>query len=234
MDIGAILSEAMSLYTRFFVRFVVVAGVVFLALGAFSTIVEQSASDGEGSVAGSAVTLAASIVGYFWIQGVLVVLTADVRDGIADQSFGQLFARVRPKLGTLIVAGLLAAIGIVLGFILLVVPGLYLLTRWSLIAPALIVEDLAAGQSFSRSHELVRGHGWQVFGLLIVLFIINVVVGGLIVGVIGGAAGGALGSWIGSAIVNTLITPLIGIATTLVYFHLAGDRPPEATAAPGF
>ena len=107
MDIGAILSEAWSLYTRFFVRFIVVAGVVFLALGAVSAIIEGATGE-EGSLLASLLSLAVQIVGYFWIQGVLVVLTADVRDGVADHSFGELFARVRPKLGALILAGILA------------------------------------------------------------------------------------------------------------------------------
>lgn len=229
MDIGAILSGAVSLYTRFFVRFVVVAGVVFLALGAFSTIIERSAGDSDGgSIIASLVALVVSIIGYFWIQGVLVVLTADVRDGVADHSFGELFERVRPKLGALILAGILAGLGIVIGFLLLIVPGLYLLTRWSMIAPALLLENLSAGESFTRSHELVKDRAWPVFGLLILLFIINVVVGGVIVGVASGISGGFLATWIGSALANTLVTPFIAIATTLIYFRLAGgERPRE-------
>ena len=235
MDIGAILNEAWGLYTRFFVRFIVVAGVVFLALGAISSIVEQTAgSDDSGSLLASVVALGVSIVGYFWIQGVLVVLTADVRDGVADHSFGELFQRVRPKLGALILAGILAGIGLVIGLLLLVVPGLYLLTRWSMIAPAMILENLTAGESFTRSHELVRGRAWPVFGLLILLFVINIIVGGVIVGVAGGISGDVVGSWLGSAVANTLVTPFIAIATTLVYFRLAGDAQPRALATETF
>lgn len=218
-----ILSEAWGLYTRFFVRFIVVAGVVFLALGAVTTIIESATNEGSGSIAGSLLALAVSIVGYFWIQGVLVVLTADVRDGVADQSFGELFDRVRPRLGALILAGLLASIGIVIGVILLIIPGLYLLTRWSLIAPALIIENLSARESFTRSHHLVRGTAWPVFGLLVLFVVINVIVGGTIVGVAGGISGGLVSTWIASAAANTLITPFVAIATTLVYFRLA-DR----------
>lgn len=228
VDIGAILSEAWGLYTRFFVRFVVVAGVVFLALGAVSTIIEQSAGDNDaGAVVASLVALAVSIIGYFWIQGVLVVLAADVRDGVPDHTFGELFERVRPRLGSLIVAGVLAGIGIAVGLLLLIVPGLYLLTRWSMIAPALLLENLSATESFTRSHELVRGRAWPVFGLLILLFVINVLVGGVIVGLASGVSGGFFATWIGTALANTLVTPFIAIATTVVYFRLAGDASPR-------
>lgn len=235
MDIGAILGEAWGLYTRFFVRFVVVAGVVFLALGAISAIIEQSASgDERGSLAASLGSLVVIIVGYFWIQGVLVVLTADVRDGVCDHSFGELFARVRPSLAPLILAGVLAGIGIVIGFLLLVVPGLYLLTRWSLIAPALIIEKLSATRSFTRSHELVKGRAWPVFGLLVLLLVINVVVSAIIVLSAAAIFGEFAGSWIGTAVANTLITPFIAIATTLVYFRLARSVNPTEPATETF
>jgi hypothetical protein len=203
-----------------------VAGVVYLALGAISTIIEESAPNDDGGAAIAALAAAAvSFVGYFWIQGVLVVLTADVRDGVADDSFGELFARVRPVLGPLILAGILAGLGIVVGFILLIVPGLYLLTRWSMIGPAIILERLPATASFTRSWDLVRGRAWPVFGILILLFLINGIVGGLIVNLAGGMSGGFVGNWIGTALASTLVAPFIAIATTLVYFRLSSDRP---------
>jgi hypothetical protein len=232
VEIGAILSEAWGLYTRFFGRFVIVAGVVYLALGAISTIIEESAPSGDGGRALAALVAAVvSFIGYFWIQGVLVVLTADVRDGVADDSFSQLFARVRPHLGALILAGILAGLGIVVGFILLIVPGLYLLTRWSMIGPAILLERVSAAASFTRSHELVRGRAWPVFGILLVLFLVNVIAGGIIVGLVAAMGGGAVGNWIGTALASTVVAPFIAIATTLVYFRLSADRPADARPA---
>jgi hypothetical protein len=94
-----------------------------------------------------------------------------------------------------------------------------------MIAPALLLENLPATESFTRSHELVRGRGWPVFGLLILLFVINVLAGGVIVGLASGASGGFFATWIGSALANTLVTPFIAIATTVVYFRLAANGP---------
>lgn len=225
VDIGAILSQAWILYTRFFVRFIAVAGVVFLILGAFTTILDQVSGSGADSIPGRVLALVVSIVGFFWIQGVLVVLTEDVRDGVADHPIGALFARVRPKLAPLILAGVLATVGIVAGLLLLIAPGLYLLTRWSLIGPALIVEDLEAGESFTRSHELVRGHGAPVFGLVILLFLISFAAAVIVDQVVLGVSGGSLATWLAGAVANTLISPFLAIVTTLVYFHFAGDAP---------
>src|SRR6188474_2386203 len=73
-----------------------------------------------------------SLVGLFWVQGALVKAVEDIRDGRADLSLGETFDRVRPQLGSIIVAGLLAGLGIVLGLVLLIVPGLILMTWWVL------------------------------------------------------------------------------------------------------
>ena len=78
-----------------------------------------------------------------------------------------------PLLGLGIVAGI--AIGI--GFLLLIVPGLILMTIWSVAAPVLVLERAGVFASLGRSRELVRGNGWQVFGVIVAIFAIEIVLG---------------------------------------------------------
>ena len=62
--------------------------------------------------------LLAAIVGLvatFWVQGALVKAVDDVRDGRADLSLGETFNFVRPQLPAIIVAGILAVVGVALG-----------------------------------------------------------------------------------------------------------------------
>ncbi len=92
----------------------------------------------------------------------------DVRDGKQDLTIGEMFQRVQPRLPALIVAGILAGLGIALGLVLLIVPGLFLLTIWSLIVPTIVLEGKSAGESFGRSRELVKGNGWSVFGVIVI------------------------------------------------------------------
>lgn len=233
MRIGDILSRAWRLYTRFFTHFIAVAGAVFLGLGLLAAIIEESAPSGDGGrLLAALAALIVSFIGYYWIQGVLVLMTDDVRDGRADLPVRALFARVRPALPTLVIAAILAGIGIAFGLLLLIVPGLYLMTRWSMLGPAIVLERLGAGAAFTRSHELVRGNGWTVFGLLVLLFLGNVVVGGVITGVVGGLFTGFIASWLGGAIANTIVTPFIAVATTLVYFELGGRGTPDGDVPP--
>ncbi len=73
-------------------------------------------------------------------KGMVVGLVRDAREGRRESSVGELFGYVVPVLVPLLLAGLLAGIGIFVGMLLLLVPGLFLLTIWSVIAPAIVIE----------------------------------------------------------------------------------------------
>src|SRR5580704_17256356 len=105
------------------------------------------------------------------LVAVLVELVADIQDGRRDASPGQLMRAVTPVLGQLILVGVVAGIAVVIGFIPIIIPGLYLLTVWSLAAPAVVLERPGVFAALRRSRALVRGNGWQVFGVIAVLYI---------------------------------------------------------------
>jgi hypothetical protein len=81
-------------------------------------------------------------------------------------------ARVIPILLLAIVMGFLMG----LGFLLLIVPGLILMTMWFVGTPACVVERTGPWTSLKRSAALTKGHRWKIFGLILLLFIINLIV----------------------------------------------------------
>ena len=220
--IGEIVSEAVEVYRRFFGRLVATAAAAFLVLDLIGAISATALGDSLGDwLAWGLVALVIGIVGSFWIAGALVLAVDDVADGRADLSIREVYDRVRPQLLALIVAGLLAALGILVGLVLLIVPGLYLLVRWSAVAPVIVLEKLDAGASFSRSATLVRGHGWRIFWLLVVV--------GLLAGIAHGALLGIFGfwppfwqAWIGGTIADSLVAPFVAACLTVLYRRLAG------------
>jgi hypothetical protein len=128
----------------------------------------------------------------------------------------------------LIVAGILAGIGILLGLILVIVPGLYLLTIWSMIVPVIVLEGRSAGESFARSREIVRGNGWSVFGLVIVTFLL-VAIATTIIQLIFSPLPDFLDTWLGSLVAHSLTVPFAAAALTTAYFRLTAS---ERVAAP--
>jgi hypothetical protein len=236
VTVGGVLGEAWRLYTRFFTRFFVIAVIVYLIVNLVNAAVSTLFGGGVGaSLLLALITTVVSLVGTFWLQGALVFAVDDVRDGRIDSSIGEVFERVRPRLGTLILAGILAALGIAFGLVLLIVPGLIFLTWWCLIVPVIVLEGKAVGESFSRSRELVRGHGWTVFGVVLITAILTVIASGVIQGIFS-FLGSFLRYWIGGAIASAVVGPFIAVALTLMYFKLralqTGEAPEAAASVP--
>ncbi len=231
MDIGDVLSEAWSLYRRFLWQFFLTALIVFAVLDLLSAL--AAAASGDGVAAGlfwGLIAAVISIVGYFWVQGALVELVQDVRDGRADRTIAETYTVVRPRLPALIVAGVLAAIGIGFGLLLLIVPGLFLLTIWSMLVPVIVLEGRSAGESFTRSREVVRGNGWNVFGLIFITFLL-VLIASAVIRLVFSPLPEFLDSWLGSLVAHSLTIPFVAAALTTAYFRLTAPAPAVAVEA---
>jgi hypothetical protein len=231
MDIGGVLSEAWSLYKRFIRQFFLTALVVFAVLDLVSALADSAAGDGGAAAFfWGIVGLVVGIVGYFWVQGALVEAVRDVRDGRADSTIGELYRKVQPRLPALIIAGLLAGLGIGIGLILFVVPGLYLLTIWSMVIVVIVLEGRSAGEAFGRSREVVRGNGWSVFGLLIVTFVL-IGIATLVIRLIFSPLPDFLDAWLGGLVAHSVTVPFAAAALTIAYYRLTAGAPVEPAPA---
>jgi hypothetical protein len=230
MDIGDVLSEAWALYRRFLWQFFLTALIVFGVLDLLSALAATAAGGGAGAgIFWGLIALVIGVVGYFWVQGALVELVRDVRDGRQDRTIGETYTTVRPRLPALIAAGILAAIGIGIGFILLIIPGLFLLTIWSMLVPVIVIEGRSAGESFSRSREVVRGNGWSVFGLILITFI-TIAIASALIRLVFSPLPDFLDAWLGSLVAHSLTVPFAAAALTTAYFKLTASE--AATSAP--
>jgi len=231
VTVGGTLGEAWRLYTKFFTRFFAVALIVFLIVNLVNAAFGSIVGSGNGVwLLAVLITTIVSLIGTFWVQGALVYAVDDVRDGRIDSSIGELYERVRPYLGTLIGAGILAGLGITIGFLLLVVPGFVLLTWWCLIVPVVVLEGKPVSEAFGRSRELVRGHGWTVFGVVIISVLAIAIASGAIQGIFS-FLGPFLRYWIGGAIASAIVDPFLAVALTLMYFELRESPATDASAA---
>lgn len=228
MSPGQILGEAWALYRTHWRHLLPIAFVVYILLSLLVLLL-AGLLGWLGVIAGVFVSLA----GVFWLQGALAVAVADIRDGRADLSIRDTLSRVQPRLNTLAVAGLLAAIGITVGLLLLIVPGLVLATWWAVVVPAIVLEGRGVLEAFGRSRELVRGNGWNVFGLIVLTFLV-LLGAGIVVGLLLALALSPLPEWleqyVSDVVANTLFAPFVALAFTLAYYRLREAR--EAPAVP--
>jgi hypothetical protein len=76
-----------------------------------------------------------------------------------------------------IVVSLLATFGAWIGLLLLIVPGLLLFARWSVVIPVLTHERLGVFATMRRSRDLVEGRNWALVGFWLVVIVASVAAG---------------------------------------------------------
>jgi uncharacterized membrane protein len=193
--IGRIFDRTTSTYTRNFLPFSLVA----LIAAAPPLLLTYSAGLDPTSVAGARggmfiVTIVLSVVLGLLSQAILVYAAfQDMRDREVNisESLNVALSRFFPILGLAI----LTAIGVGIGFMLLLIPGLILMTMWFVGVPACMVDRLGPWDSLKRSAQLTKGYRWKLFGIMLLLYVgagivsqvitvTMVAIGGLVVGLI--------------------------------------------------
>ena len=218
LSAGSVIGQAWEMYKAHWRHLIPIAFVVYLIISLVALLLAVVLG-----WLGLAFAFFIAVAGVFWLQGALVLAVDDVRDGRADLSIRETLDRVLPRLNTLTLAGLLAAFAITIGLALLIVPGLYLLTIWLLIVPAIVLERRGVFESFGRSRELVRGNGWNVFGVIVLTIAILIAVN-IGVSIIDEAVDIAWVSLLLDIVTQTAMAPFLALAWTITYFELRGIR----------
>jgi hypothetical protein len=185
-------------------------------------------------ITGQALALAASVIAAVGYQGLVVQAVRDIQDGIRDLSLGGLFRSVSKVLAPLLWTAILVGIGVFLGILLFIIPGLILLTQWAVAAPVVVCEVRTAPEAIGRSRALVRGHGWQVFSVLVVTFLLVLVVDLALASVANAVSSSDIAFAVAQLIAGTLTAPVFALASAVLYLELLqlkGEQLPPAGAA---
>ena len=160
-------------------------------------------------------------------QGATAVLVAAAFDGRSIEA-GEAFGQLRGRIGTLVLLQIVSGILMVFGLVLLVVPGIIAIIWTAVSQPVAAIEGVPTTESLRRSRDLARGHGMHVLGtllLMVVLLFAMLIGGGLAVGILASLVG--LGEGAIDFVAELLIVPLyplLGVATSLLYFDLRVRR----------
>lgn len=234
-DVGEILSDAFRLYVRHWQTLIVLVAVIVIPLSIVQVLVgdlwiresltEEEVRNGAEIVADGAFfagALAALVVA---IASVLMwtVLTGGITRAAAatflgrDMDIGDSYRYGLSRFWSIVLVGLLAALAIAAGFILLVIPGLIVLTFLSCSIQSLVIEDKRGREALRRSWNLARGFGWQVFGTIIVAGLLTGLVNGVVTAPFGDNYAGRA---IASAIANVLTMPYMALVGVFIYLDL--------------
>jgi hypothetical protein len=166
-------------------------------------------------------------------QGIVVGLVRDLQENGRHSSVGDLMRSVLPVFWPLLGASLLIAIGIVGGLVLLVVPGMYLLTVWAVVAPVIVVERRGVTEALGRSRQLVRGSGWPVLGAVLVGFLIAILATLGLTTLATAIVEGEIVEAVFRALAQMVAAPIAALIASVLYFSLLEihcQQPPTPAA----
>lgn len=177
--VGRVLRRSASVLLRYFLPFSAVIAVINLPM--LLVLEGEIAADDEPAKYAIQLSLAFAlsfVLGTLGQAAILYATFQDIRGGSVSlaKSVSVGLARFFPLIALAIISGVL----IVLAGLLLIVPGLILLTIWFVGVPVCVVERLGPWASLKRSDELIRGHRWKIFGLMLLFFVVAAIVSVLI------------------------------------------------------
>jgi serine/threonine protein kinase len=234
--LGALYRRAFALYSEYFPKFLKLSllahiPVIIVTLMAFAWRLSQ-ARMGRVTLIATAIPLGllqmvASFVTGSTISGVTAIIVTQL--AVAPHkpvelraAFRVLRARWRPFLNT----GIRISLRILLGFILLVIPGIVMFMRYSLWAPVVLMEGLEKKAALKRARALASRSWWTIIFAMCIQFLVPAIVGAIFGAFIGSTAdkkGGHLRVEITSqvsALVRIFVLPLMSIVPALLYLKM--------------
>lgn len=169
MTVSGILSDAWRLYRLLFRRSIGFAAVVMAVLAAIDAA-QYAVPRHTGLFAfiGIVATVLA-IAGSVTIQGAVIELVRSIHEGRRPAGINALLERVGECFWQLIKVSIIYGLGVLIGLILFIVPGLFIAARWSLMAPLVVLEGVTHGAA-AKSSSLVQGKTQTVLLALVVGF----------------------------------------------------------------
>jgi hypothetical protein len=237
LTVGEILSAAFDLYRRQATALWTIVAAVVIPAQALIVIVERlilsggrtQAIDGTIYTTDSTGLLAIVVIVVTFLSVIVTIgaLSKCLLDAYTGHPTGwrhslQFAAdRVGPLAWLSLITGVLLAIG----YILLIIPGIFLTVSWIVAVPVLMFEGASPFASLRRSYDLVQGRWWATFGAL-VLAIIAIVGISIVLGLLFGGVGTnhislilVLGGI--SRIIAALVTyPIVAAVSAVIYIDL--------------
>jgi len=124
-------------------------------------------------------------------------------------------------------AVLLAAAGIALGLVLLIVPGVYLAVRWYFVPQAVVLEGSRGPRALATSGQVVDGFWWRAAGVVLLANLAATVPSLVLIepfAAIANSTDRAVWSLIGQTAAETATTPFVALVSTLLYYDLRARR----------
>lgn len=248
LGIGETLDVAIKVYRAHFSTLVKTVGAVVAPVYVFGALVQLSLIPDTGDVVetdpltGEITTVNADDV-WAWVAGFLLLglltyLASQLATAAAFKVVGASYLGEEVdwrdslrfalrRLRSLVWLSILTALGLALGFLACIVPGVYLYAAWAVAVPVLVLEDVRGRAALLRSRSLVEGRWWPVFGVIVLSWLLTTIVSTALSGALAGVVATsdsdvvvAFVNAIAQAGASVLTTPFAAAVATVLYFDL--------------
>jgi hypothetical protein len=184
LSVGETIDAAINLYRRYAVLLWQAVAVVVLPLAVIELIVRRASlpsgvflHDGtlyttnlNGATTGAVPSLVVIVIGALAQLLSIGAVFKLLLDGYLGRrpELGESFSYAAARLGSLVWLAILTGLLVVIGLILLVIPGIYLIGAFSVAIPVLMMEGRTGLDALGRSRELVRGRWWPTIARIVV------------------------------------------------------------------
>ena len=232
MNTGELLDRTFFLYRKHFIVFVAIVAIPSLIPLMFRlTVLGVQSSNTLGVTL--ILTLLSAVIYLLTIsaaQAATIVAVSEVHLG-RPARIGAAFLRAKECLVEIVLIAILMGIGIVLGAIALIIPGILVALAWSLAIPVAVIEHQGPLDATARSWELTRGNRFRIFVVLFLVTMLSYIVtivlqAPVFVAIIALRPQNAsmLPAWINaysviaSFLSTSLVVPISTIAISLIYY----------------
>ncbi len=228
-SVGDLLAGAFEVYRRRFLTFLAIAAIVVVPLTLVQYYVARelvgvTGTDGATEIPSDAwrvagASLLLGILGFIVFQLLTGAMTRAAVGVVVGETptVGESYEAAGARLGSIALAAILTGLAAFVGFLLLVIPGFIVLVHLIVTIPAVVVERRRGGEALSRSWALVRGHGWRVFGTILVGLLLVGIAQGIVAGPV---QGGWLAEGLAAAVASVITLPYTTALTVLIYLDL--------------
>ena len=241
LSLGEILDRTFTLYRRNFLLFAGISAIpqtLVLALNVIALLFGNRAAAGAlpgvGIVVGvviGLIVIIVSVLAFFISQGATILAVKELYLG-RTASILESLRRTRGEIGPIFGVGLLSGLAVMIGMILLIIPGIFVLCRLLVSVPVLLIEGRGPRDSLSRSWDLTQGAAGRAFVIFLLYMVIVIALALLFVSPFSALAVYAglknpemVRFWtfmadLGNRVSSTLVSPILLISSSVFYFDL--------------
>jgi hypothetical protein len=188
--LGKVISKSIEVFLKNIVTFTLIASLMLLPSIPTYTIDEQAdpaltaytVEDQADLTATDGIILlvAVALIFALWPLVSAVILYAAFQHMRGRKvRLAEAVARVLPRSLALVGVMFLGGLGMMIGLVALVVPGIFLMVIWYVAGAACVAEKLGMRQSLRRSRELTKGYRWRIFALVLLILSATAIGSGL-------------------------------------------------------